>query len=70
MPIPDIIEVGNVISALQKGQILDAKYVDHPLSGNWNKFRDCHIKPDLVLIYRSHKITLQLARIGSHNDVF
>jgi|TARA_B110000238_G_C15831325_1_gene312880 mRNA interferase YafQ len=70
MPIPDIIEVGNVISTLQKGLILDGKYVDHPLSGNWNNFRDCHIKPDLVLIYRIHETTLQLARIGSHNDVF
>ena len=70
MPIPDIIEVGNVISTLQKGLILDAKYGDHPLAGNWNNFRDCHIKPDLVLIYRIHETTLQLARIGSHNDVF
>jgi len=70
MPIPDIIEVGSVISELQKGQILEAKYVDHPLSGNWNNFRDCHIKPDLVLIYRINENTLQLARIGSHSDVF
>jgi len=70
MPIPDIIEVGNIISALQKGQTLEAKYVDHPLSGNWGGFRDCHIKPDLVLIYRIIENTLQLARIGSHNDVF
>ncbi len=70
MPIPDIIEVGNVISTLQKGLILEVKYVDHSLSGNWNGFRDCHVKPDLVLIYRAHETTLQLARIGSHNDVF
>ncbi|MCU7837178.1 MAG: type II toxin-antitoxin system YafQ family toxin [gamma proteobacterium symbiont of Taylorina sp.] len=70
MTIPDIIEVGNVISTLQKGDPLDAKYVDHPLSGNWNGFRDCHIKPDLILIYRTHENTLQLARIGSHSDVF
>ncbi len=69
-PIPDIIEVGNVISELQKGRTLETKYVDHPLSGNWDGFRDCHIKPDLVLIYRIHENTLQLARIGSHNDVF
>ncbi len=68
--IPDIIEVGNVISDLQKGFTLETKYVDHPLSGNWAGFRDCHIKPDLVLIYRIHESTLQLARIGSHNDVF
>ena len=70
MPIPDIIEVGNVISTLQKERVLEAKYVDHPLSGNWNGFRDCHVKSDLVLIYRKHGNTLQLARIGSHNDVF
>ncbi len=70
MPIPDIIKVGNVISTLQKRLILEAKYIDHPLSGNWNGFRDCHVKPDLVLIYRAHETTLQLARIGSHNDVF
>jgi mRNA interferase YafQ len=70
MTISDIIEVGNVIASLQKGDPLDAKYLDHPLSGNWNKFRDCHIKPGLVLIYRTYENTLQLARIGSHNDVF
>ena len=70
MAIPDIIEVGNVIGSLQKEISLDAKYVDHPLSGNWNGFRDCHIKPDLVLIYRTYEKTLQLARIGSHSEVF
>ena len=70
MPIPEIIEVGSVISELQKGQTLEEKYVEHPLSGNWNQFRDCHIKPDLVLIYRINENILQLARIGSHSDVF
>jgi mRNA interferase YafQ len=70
LPIPRIIEVGNVISTLQKSLILDAKYVDHALIGNWHGFRDCHIKPDLVLIYRIHENYLQLARIGTHNDVF
>jgi len=70
LPIPEIIEVGNVISTLQKSLILDAKYVDHALVGNWHGFRDCHIKLDLVLIYRIHETYLQLARIGTHNDVF
>ena len=70
MSIPDIIEVGNVISTLQKRESLADKYVDHPLSGNWSGFRDCHIKPDLVLIYKISKATLQLARIGSHTDLF
>lgn len=70
MPIPDILEVGNIISQLQRGEALAAKNVDHPLSGNWLGFRDCHIKPDLVLIYRIANNTLQLARIGSHSDIF
>ncbi|MDP4529045.1 type II toxin-antitoxin system YafQ family toxin [Alkalimonas delamerensis] len=70
MPIPDIVEVGNIISKLQRGETLAAKNVDHPLTGNWLGFRDCHIKPDLVLIYRITNETLQLARIGSHSDLF
>ena len=70
LPIPEIIEVGNVISTLQKGLTLESNYVDHALVGNWQGFRDCHIKPDLVLIYRIHEAYLQLARIGPHNDVF
>ncbi|MBY6199729.1 type II toxin-antitoxin system YafQ family toxin [Vibrio hangzhouensis] len=70
LPIPDVLEVGNIISKLQRGETLGAKNVDHPLSGNWAGFRDCHIKPDLVLIYRIHDRTLQLARIGSHSELF
>ncbi|OBT17020.1 addiction module toxin RelE [Vibrio sp. UCD-FRSSP16_10] len=70
MPIPDIVEVGNIISKLQRGDTLDPKNVDHPLTGNWVGFRDCHIKPDLVLIYRVHDGLLQLARVGSHSDLF
>ena len=43
LPIPEIIEVGNVISTLQKGLILESNYVDHALVGNWHEFRDCWI---------------------------
>jgi mRNA interferase YafQ len=70
MPITDVIEVGSVISELQKGQTLNNKYVDHSLSGNWLGYRDCHIKPDLVLIYKVDENTLKLARIGSHSELF
>jgi mRNA interferase YafQ len=70
MPIPDILEVGNIISQLQRGETLPPKNVDHSLTGNWHGFRDCHIKPDLVLIYRINNETLQLARIGSHSELF
>ncbi|MGR6840061.1 type II toxin-antitoxin system YafQ family toxin [Aliivibrio wodanis] len=70
MPISDIIEVGNIISKLQRNETLDPKNVDHSLTGNWSGFRDCHIKPNLVLIYRIFDEQLQLARIGSHSDLF
>jgi mRNA interferase YafQ len=69
-PIPDVVGVGNIISKLQRGEELEEKYSDHSLSGNWAGFRDCHIKPDLVLIYRIFNNSLQLARIGSHNELF
>jgi mRNA interferase YafQ len=70
MPIPDIVEVCSVITTLQKGQTLPKKYLDHSLSGNWVGFSDCHVKPDLVLIYRVYDNYLQLSRIGSHSELF
>ncbi|UJF20162.1 type II toxin-antitoxin system YafQ family toxin [Vibrio sp. SS-MA-C1-2] len=70
LPIQEVLEIGGIISQLQRGDVLDVKYVDHPLSGNWSQFRDCHIRADLVLIYRIDNNTLQLARIGSHSDLF
>jgi mRNA interferase YafQ len=70
MSIPDIIEASFVISSLQKGDSLAAKYVDHSLTGNWMGYRDCHVKPDLVLIYKIDSQILKLARIGSHSEVF
>jgi len=46
------------------------KYRDHPLSGDWSDFRDCHIRPDLVLIYEKPDAdTLRLVRIGSHSEL-
>ncbi|ENY1010430.1 type II toxin-antitoxin system YafQ family toxin [Pseudomonas aeruginosa] len=44
---------------------------DHDLSGDWAGYRECHIKPDLLLIYRkSDADTLRLARLGSHSELF
>lgn len=70
LPIPDIVEAGHIIKQLQLGNTLPEKYVDHPLSGNWQNYRDCHIKPDMVLIYKIGSNTLKLARIGSHSELF
>lgn len=46
------------------------KYRDHPLTGHWVGFRDCHIKPDLVLIYKIIDNVVQLHRIGVHSELF
>lgn len=60
-----------VLVALAGDQPLESKHRDHDLSGDWAGYRDCHIKPDLVLIYRKPDAdTLRLARLGSHSELF
>ncbi len=60
-----------VLIALATDQPLDARCRDHDLSGDWAGYRECHVKPDLLLIYRkSDSNTLRLARLGSHSELF
>ena len=59
-----------VIEKLLKNQELEAKYKDHTLTGNWNGYRDCHIEPDWLLIYKISETNLFLVRSGSHSDLF
>ena len=60
-----------VITALAKGESLPEKYRDHALSGNWSGFRECHVLPDWLLIYRSENdiLVLTLTRTGTHSDL-
>lgn len=59
-----------VIDLLVEDFPLPAAYDDHPLQGEWKDFRDCHVRPDLILIYRKKgKSVLQLARLGSHAEL-
>ena len=67
---PDLKIKFEVISTLEKETKLDAKYKDHELIGNWSGFRECHIKPNLLLIYKTNTAQLLLARIGTHSDLF
>ncbi len=63
-------DFANVVQALAKDEPLAERYRDHPLTGEWNDHRDCHIKPDLVLIYRKTDAErLQLVRLGSHSEL-
>ncbi|MCP4409045.1 MAG: type II toxin-antitoxin system YafQ family toxin [Gammaproteobacteria bacterium] len=59
-----------VLKALINNQLLSEKHRDHALAGDWKDHRDCHIKPDLVLIYRKpDNEALQLVRLGSHSEL-
>jgi len=60
-----------VINALVLDQSLAASYRDHSLTGEWTGCRECHIKPDLLLIYKKEgNDKLILARLGSHSELF
>lgn len=63
-------EFQHVLLQLLSDAPLKEKYRDHPLTGEWQGHRDCHIKPDLVLIYRKHGDQhLHLIRLGSHSEL-
>jgi mRNA interferase YafQ len=59
-----------VLELLIAGEELAASYQDHPLKGAWKGYRDAHIEPDWLLIYRLVGHELRLARTGSHADLF
>lgn len=64
-------DLAAVVAALAGDIQLQPRYEDHPLSSGWNGYRDCHIKPDLILIYRkTGDGRLLLARLGSHSELF
>ncbi len=59
-----------VLSLLVNDEPLPARYVDHALTGDWKDYRDCHVKPDLILIYQKpDDETLLLMRLGSHSEL-
>jgi len=52
------------------GVPLDEKYKDHMLKGEYASFRECHVKPDLLLVYKIDSNVLKLVEIGSHSELF
>lgn len=59
----------DVLGLLLNGEPLSPRYRDHPLTGDWKDFRDCHLRPDLVLIYRLTDDAVDLVRLGSHSEL-
>ena len=68
----DMGPLDDVVTMLLAREPLPAKYKDHPLTGNWAGYRDCHIEPDWILIYRieEDQLVLLATRTGSHADLF
>jgi mRNA interferase YafQ len=65
----DLTKLRTIIELLCNRGLLDSKHEDHPLGGNWKVWRDCHIEPDWVLIYKEDSGTLRLGRTGTHSDL-
>jgi len=63
--------VSSIVSLLANDKPLSEKHRDHALSGEWRDYRECHLKPDLLLIYcKPDSQVLQLVRLGSHSELF
>jgi len=60
----------NLVTLLANDEELDSRYCDHALSNNWKGYRDCHLKPDLIVIYRKiGDYIIQLVRMGSRSNL-
>lgn len=68
----DINLLHELISLLASGNPLPERYKDHALIGNYQGARECHIKPDWLLIYNIYEdiLVLELMRTGTHSDLF
>lgn len=66
----DMAKLRAVLTLLAAQAPLPAEYRDHPLRGDWIGFRDLHIEPDWLLLYRIAGDEVQLARTGTHSDLF
>lgn len=63
-------ELFPLIERLANDMSLEARFRDHSLSGKWKDHRDCHVKPDLILIYQKPDPTIiRLVRLGSHSEL-
>ncbi len=59
-----------IFSCLLNNTPIPRKYKDHALTGNWKGYRDCHVKPDLVLIYKIDDDVIELHYLNTHSEIF
>jgi mRNA interferase YafQ len=65
-------DVEDIVLIIAKGEILPVKYKDHKLNGEYEGYRECHIKRDILLVYKIDKLRslLILRSIGTHSELF
>ena len=59
-----------VVELLANDKVLPQKFRDHMLTGEWKGYRECHIRPDWLLIYQKQDREIILVRTDSHNELF
>jgi mRNA interferase YafQ len=66
----DMVKLKAMILLLLDDKPLEPRHRDHPLKGDWVGYRDLHVEPDWLLLYRMTETELMLARTGTHSDLF
>ena len=66
----DLDKLWRIVESLSRGEPLAARRRPHRLSGQWNRFWECHIEPDWLLIWDETETSLILVRTGTHADLF
>ncbi len=66
----DMVRLESVVKALLAGDTLPPRYRAHALGGQWKGFRECHLEPDWLLLWKRDEDALTLVRTGSHSDLF
>ena len=66
----DLSKLQTLMEFLRRQQSLPERYLDHPLKGDWKGYREVHIEPDWLLVYRVRGNELHLVRTGSHSSLF
>lgn len=66
----DMAKLRNVLRLLIEDEPLPAHLHDHPLKSNWLGYRDLHIEPDWLLIYKVDETSVHFERTGTHSDLF
>ena len=68
----DIKKLQEIITLLANGETLPESCFDHPLKGDYSGYRECHVEPDWLLVYKITEsiLVLTLYRTGTHSDLF